>query len=139
MANVRVLIMEMDDSEAALGTGVPKTTVGLVVGGGGRASVVVVVVSIALGLGVVLEAVLASPSALGFGFEIESESFVDTFDSEDEVEPMYGHVTVSAAVLLSIPRHAFTLVSSTSNIDSTQQEYTSHCCFSPSSHLKEGA
>jgi len=136
MDNVRNLIMEMDDSEAALGAGVPKTTVGLVVGGGGRASVVVV--STALGLGVVLEAVLTTSSALGLGVVLELESFVDKFDSEEEVEPTYGHVTVSTAVLLSIPRHAFTLVSS-SRFDSTQQEYTSHCCCSPNSHLMEDA
>jgi hypothetical protein len=110
----------MDNSAAALGTGVPKTAVGLVVGGRGRASVVVV--SIALGLGLVLEL----------------ESFVDKFDSEEEVEPVYGHVTVSTAVLLSIPRHAFILVSSFTD-DSTQQEYTSHCSCSPNSHLTEDA
>ncbi len=134
---VRVLIIEMDDSEAALGAGVPKTTVGLVVGGGERVSVVVV--STALGLGVVLEAVLATSTALGLGLVLELESFVDKFDSEEEeVEPMYGHVTVSTAVLLSIPRHAFILVSA-SRFDSTQQEYTSHCCCSPNSHLMEDA
>ena len=110
----------MDNSAAALGTGVPKTAVGLVVGGAERVSVVVV------------------STAPGLGLVLELESFVDKFDSgEEEVEPMYGHVTVSIAVLLSIPRHAFTLVSS--RFDSTQQEYTSHCCFSPNSHLMEDA
>ena len=119
---VRVLIIEMDDSDAALGAGVPKTAVGLVVGDGGRASVVVM---------------LAMSSALGLGLILELESFVDEFDSKEEVEPVYGHVTVSTAALLSIPRHAFTAASS--RFDSIQQEYTSHCCCSPNSHLIEDA
>ena len=122
MDNVKVLIVEMDNSAAALGAGVPKTTVGLVVGGAERVSVVVV------------------STAPGLGLVLELESSVDKFDSEEEeVEPMYGHVTVSTAVLLSIPRHAFTLASSSSNIDPMQQEYTSHCCFSPNSHRMEDA